>query len=49
VNIAGFSSASGAVVALSWLILLVAMGYIGWTMLAGGRQAVARPALSYQE
>ena len=40
VNIAGFSSASNAVVATSWLILLASMGYIGWTVLAGERRAL---------
>ena len=34
VNIAGFSAASGAVVAVSWVLLLVAMGTIGKVALA---------------
>jgi hypothetical protein len=33
-NIVAFSSASAAGVAVSWAVLLVAMGYIGWTALA---------------
>jgi hypothetical protein len=36
VNVAGFGAASNALVAVSWAILLVAMGSIGRTALAGG-------------
>jgi hypothetical protein len=36
VNIAGFSANSNAVVAVSWAVLLAAMGYIGWNVLTGG-------------
>jgi hypothetical protein len=37
VNIAGFGASSNAVVALSWAILLAAMGWIGWQVLTRAR------------
>jgi hypothetical protein len=36
VNIAGFTASSNGVVALSWAVLLAAMGYIGWNLLTNG-------------
>jgi hypothetical protein len=42
VNVAGFSAASNAVVAVSWAILLVAMAPIARAVLTGGAQLVPR-------
>jgi len=51
-NIAGFSASSNAAVAVSWAVLLVAMGEIGRIMLAGGKrspQAGFGTALRYDQ
>ena len=40
VNVAGFSAASGGVVAVSWAVLLVSMGAIGRIVLAGERPGI---------
>jgi hypothetical protein len=45
VNIAGFTAASNAVVAVSWALLLAAMGYIGLNVTAVGVQSPGSAAV----
>jgi hypothetical protein len=40
-NFVGFTSASEPIIAISWGLLLVAMGYLGWTTLAATPTAAA--------